>query len=289
MKINWDSNYFNFIEETSRNIDHSNSNYSNSRNDSINFSFEKIDEPDTNFDTNIEDNKKYFVLLDEQKNTNILTEEEWEGIIKIKTNKSNFNTMNNHKDKIIISIKSGIPSNLRGEIWKFLSKSDSISLNHDRSFFSQLLKVKSPQIESQIKKDLTRTSIQTNDTSTSNDLNDSTNTLTTEKLFDILKAYAIYDPLVGYSQGMNFIVAMILVNIASPKDAFWHLVQIMYHKNWRHLYINNTKKLMNILDVLTSQIKLRINDLYEHFENEDVSGSSILLNLIHLICDKFNM
>jgi hypothetical protein len=47
------------------------------------------------------------------------------------------------------------------------------------------------------------------------------------RLYNILHAYACLDVEVGYSQGMNFIAGMLLLNIPEEEDAFWCLVSIM--------------------------------------------------------------
>jgi len=59
-----------------------------------------------------------------------------------------------------------------------------------------------------------------------------------EYLYNILKAYSIYDIDVGYSQGLAFIVAFLLIHIPDEEDVFWCLVKIMYDSqyNLRALY-----------------------------------------------------
>lgn len=47
------------------------------------------------------------------------------------------------------------------------------------------------------------------------------------KLFNILKAYANLDPIVGYMQGMNFIAAMLILNLHDEEDCFWAFVYVM--------------------------------------------------------------
>lgn len=37
-----------------------------------------------------------------------------------------------------------------------------------------------------------------------------------ENLFNVLKAYSLYDPQVGYCQGLPFVVAVLLLNVSSP-------------------------------------------------------------------------
>ena len=56
-------------------------------------------------------------------------------------------------------------------------------------------------------------------------------------LFHVLKAYANYDPEVGYCQGMGFIVGLLLMNISSEALVFWTFVQLMCDKDWRGIFM----------------------------------------------------
>jgi hypothetical protein len=68
------------------------------------------------------------------------------------------------------------------------------------------------------------------------------------KLFNILKAYASVDPLVGYAQGTNYIAFLILLNIEDEESAFWCFFQIMNgHSHWREIVIKDTPKLIKLL------------------------------------------
>jgi len=53
------------------------------------------------------------------------------------------------------------------------------------------------------------------------------------KLFNVLKAYANIDKSIGYVQGLNYIVAIMLVYIEDEEDVFWCLYQLMIKYNWR--------------------------------------------------------
>ena len=46
-------------------------------------------------------------------------------------------------------------------------------------------------------------------------------------LFNILNAYAQFDPEVGYTQGLNFIAAVILKYMENEEDSFFMLIYIM--------------------------------------------------------------
>jgi hypothetical protein len=175
---------------------------------------------------------------------------------------------------MILSLKEGIPESLRGKIWMTLSKSLEIALNHSEDVYYKLLRTEDKEIESLINRDLERTmlsSVVQNPKTKKPIISQVDLSSKQQKLFNILKAYAIYDSEVGYCQGTNYIVAVLLNNINSERASFWAFVQIMNDKNWRDLYINNTPKLMRMLDVLKNMIMTKIPDLYNYFEESNVN------------------
>lgn len=101
----------------------------------------------------------------------------------------------------------------------------------------------------QIKKDLQRTVI---------DFPDFQNCYKSgkNKLFNVLRAYYALDPEVGYTQGMNFIVAMLLMNLHDEEDSFWCLAYIMFPEkgilgikgkhNWRQIFVDMMPKAINL-------------------------------------------
>lgn len=105
------------------------------------------------------------------------------------------------------------------------------------------------------------------------------------KLFNILKAYGIYDADVNYFQGTNYIVAVLLNSINSERACFWTFVRIMNDKHWRDLCTNNTPKLLRMLDLLKNNIQKDISDLYEYFESINVR---ISLNIYDQFIDYFS-
>jgi len=216
--------------------------------------------------------KKKFILIEKETKSpeNILSIDDWLQLL----NRENLNFYSLNREKLVISLMHGVPNNLRGRIWKYLSNSKNISLNHDNNFFYSLLEMRNVDVEIQIKKDLDRTyllesSFKDNigDSKINSDIFDNGIKRNLEK---ILRAYAIYDPQVGYCQGTNFIVMVLLSNIPSVTDAFWTFVQIMHDKNWRLMFICNTPKLMKAFDKLLESIRVNVKELYEHFERENV-------------------
>ena len=45
----------------------------------------------------------------------------------------------------------------------------------------------------------------------------------TQKLREILEAFCIHNPSIGYCQGMNFVMATCLL-VMQPEDAFWYRI-----------------------------------------------------------------
>lgn len=50
-----------------------------------------------------------------------------------------------------------------------------------------------------------------------------------QRLEELLRAYSLHNPKIGYCQGMNLITASLLLICASPEDCFWLLVAIIDH------------------------------------------------------------
>lgn len=214
---------------------------------------------------NIKKDAFSYVVLGNDENKR-LTREEWLKLIK----QQKFGGVSpNEYIKIELSINSGlIPSDLRSQIWKYLSKCENLALNHNRNLYASLLKVTNEKIENQILKDINRSFPKENVNFFSNSPEDIESMK--KKMFNILKAYAIYDSKVGYAQGLNFITLMILRTINVEIDSFWLLTEIMIGKNWREVMMFSTPKLFEILNKFIIQLKAKERDIYNHFANKDV-------------------
>jgi hypothetical protein len=58
-----------------------------------------------------------------------------------------------------------------------------------------------------------------------------------QKLKNIIRAYGQIDPEVGYSQGYNYIIALLLRFIPNEESCFWCFIKIMTDMNWRRFFI----------------------------------------------------
>lgn len=82
----------------------------------------------------------------------------------------------------------------------------------------------------------------------------------------MLKAYACYDNEIGYAQGVNYLAAILLIHIDDEEQAFWCLVHLLYRRNWRMIYDNNTPKLISLLELLRDRMMSEIHEVLEHIE-----------------------
>jgi ecotropic viral integration site 5 protein len=105
------------------------------------------------------------------------------------------------------ALLSGIPVPLRGTIWQILSASKNPDLEHVYS--NDLLSTPSPQ-EKFIRKDISRTFPRQDYFRQQKDGPNGQ-----ESLFNVCKAYSLYDPDVSYVQGMAFIVGPLLLYVPS--------------------------------------------------------------------------
>ncbi|OMJ07076.1 GTPase-activating protein GYP5 [Smittium culicis] len=175
---------------------------------------------------------------------------------------SNFEQVaKNNSDKLSKQIHRGVPQEIRGTVWQLLSSSsrDPISL----SKYRELISSPSPH-DKQIVRDLVRTfpdhSFFKKDGSGQS------------SLFNILHSYSIYDPGLGYCQGLAFIAGPLLLNMPE-EEAFCVFKSLMNFYKLRGLYIPNMELLQLRLYQLDRLIEEHLPALSKHFIKEGVRSS----------------
>jgi Rab-GTPase-TBC domain len=148
---------------------------------------------------------------------------EWESILK----HNDFNNVS--KKRLKDSLLQGIPVDLRGDIWAFLTRANQLSSQFSQRVYSRLLESIDENVLVQIEKDLHRTFPEQK-------IFQEKGGTGQQVLNNILCAYANYDPEVGYCQGMGFIVGCLIIQIRHEELAFWAFVQIMHEYNWRLIF-----------------------------------------------------
>lgn len=97
------------------------------------------------------------------------------------------------------------------------------------------------------------------------------------KFTNILKAYSVFDPELGYCQGTNYIVAILMYNLKDEGNSFWAFYQIMNHFNWRKLYLEKSEYLLKKLEKFNVLLSERNSLLHNFFEENDVRDFSYFL------------
>lgn len=153
------------------------------------------------------------------------------------------------------------------KIWK---KKDLLNISNNNIInkistnknLNEILLNLSKKYDSDIIKDLSRTFPNEN-----NFINDSANM---DKLFNVLKIYSNNNSKIGYAQGMNFIVAKLLLFFQNEKDTFIYLDALFNKLNMEHVIgINNDLKTkMNIIQFLLNKYCL---DVVKYLENKKIN------------------
>lgn len=180
-------------------------------------------------------------------------------------------------------IKYGFPKKLRHATWNFISGSSEFETEMAKNniFYEDLIKKESKHKDiKQIDQDVKRTF---------NNISEVTEEMKPElrkKLRNVLIAFCHFNENCEYTQGMNSIVAMILVHFqkiekeksgsdklpysnalfknrmeTSEKNAFWLFISIMFKYGLQNLYSNNFEDLYKTINSLEN----KLNEFYPEF------------------------
>lgn len=99
---------------------------------------------------------------------------------------------------------------------------------------------------------------------------------------------------------MNMIAGVLLYHIKNSEQTFWALVDIMYEKDLRMIYVNDFKHLHGHCSRIAQYISDKLNDLHEHMLDLDIIPASFLngwllslmstsipMDHMHLVIDNF--
>ncbi|KAJ7287507.1 rab-GTPase-TBC domain-containing protein [Mycena rebaudengoi] len=162
-------------------------------------------------------------------------------------------------EELARAIAKGIPGTLRGMMWQLMAASKDPELE---SAYLKLLKETSPH-EKAITRDLGRTFPH-------HDFFTDGQGIGQENLFNVLKAYSIYDEPVGYCQGLPFVVAILLLNMPD-EEAFSLLVRLMQVYDLRGHFLPEMPKLqLRLFDRLIEEL---LPVLHVHFLREGIKSS----------------
>jgi len=200
-----------------------------------------------------------------KKNSYFDTDEEfWEAFLKEykKDSQLDVNSLStdgsNKFGDLLERVQRGVPNEHRGEIW--LSISDSLDAHLDVLYW-QLLNEHCPY-ERAINQDLGRTFPEIPMFKTEE---------VRKQLYNIMKAYSIYDSEVGYCQGLSFIAGLFLMQNMKEELAFTIFVRLMESYNLRTLFTPKMPGLMLLIYQFNAIFQTYIPALYFHFYRYNLS------------------
>ncbi|CAI4052499.1 hypothetical protein N7582_005466 [Saccharomyces uvarum] len=161
----------------------------------------------------------------------------------------------NEPEKLETHVTNGIPPQIRGIIWQLMTNSKSREME---DIYETLLDTESPH-EATIRRDLRRTKFVPEDKM--------------ESLFKIIKVYSVYDPDVGYTQGMGFIAAPLLINCENEAESFGLMVGLMKNYGLRELFLPGMPGLMLMLYQFDRLLEEHSPTLYNRLTREGVSST----------------
>ncbi|ORM41373.1 Ecotropic viral integration site 5 -like protein [Babesia sp. Xinjiang] len=167
----------------------------------------------------------------------------------------------NKKVKINKRILGRISDYERGTLWKIWAKTEQYKNQFPNDMYGHLLSYDNCEFDVAIKKDLNRTFPE--------HAIFKDGAYAQKILFNVLHAYAMYNPDVGYCQGMAFIAGM-LVLYMNEEDAFFTMISIMDKHNIKTLFLPQMRQLERYCDVLDQYLRRKMKKLYAHMQQHGV-------------------
>ena len=158
-------------------------------------------------------------------------------------------------------LRGDVPHELVGELWLKLSGAGDL-LDKNKGVFETLLAKGRcpPGEEEKIVKDIARTFPDV-----------VANVELQTALFNVLKSYNVFDPNLGYCQGLNFLGATLLHHL-SAEESFWMLVSLLKGRyDLRALFSAGVPDLVSNLYCLDRFIELYLPHLFSHFKEQRIS------------------
>lgn len=168
---------------------------------------------------------------------------------------NDFPSVASDPEKLEEKVTDGIPAQIRGIIWQLVSNSKSKEFE---DIYQTLLDTESPH-EASIRRDLKRTKYLPEDKM--------------ECLFRILKVYSVYDPDVGYTQGMAFIATPLILNCNTEAEALGLLIRLMKFYGVRDLFLPDMPGLMMLLYQFDRLLEENSPQTYNHLTRQGVRSS----------------
>ncbi|KAL9922344.1 USP6 N-terminal-like protein isoform 1-T1 [Glossina fuscipes fuscipes] len=174
---------------------------------------------------------------------------------------------NSHHEKLRKRVFKGIPDRMRWPAWKKLLNVDELMISN-RDTYQRML-------------DLSRkysTEVRQIDSDVNRQFRDNLAyrerySVKQVSLFNVLNAYSVYNPELGYCQGMACVAAVLLLYM-QEEEAFWALNTLMVDKKYamHGLFIEGFPKLTRFLEHHDRIMSKIMRKLHQHFIKHNVDA-----------------
>ena len=177
-------------------------------------------------------------------------------------------------------VQKGIPMSLRGHIWMEITNARKAKDQNPNLYQDLLLKpVKTDTIIEQISTDIPRT-FPTNIFFRGKDPKS-----LEQPLFNVLLAFANHNSRIGYCQGLNYVVGLLLLVTRNEEQSFW-ILKCLLENILPDYYCSNLQGLLIDMKVLNILVQDHCPKLAEHLEKQNVTWELICSKwFICLFCD----
>ncbi|CAB3384380.1 Hypothetical predicted protein [Cloeon dipterum] len=158
-------------------------------------------------------------------------------------------------------VRKGVQHHFRGIVWPLLCGAHDSPVKKQ---YAEYIKATSA-CEKVIRRDIARTYPE-------HDFFKEKDGLGQESLFNVMKAYSLYDREVGYCQGSGFIVGLLLMQMPE-EEAFAVLVKLMQEYRMRDMYKPTMAELGLCMYQLENLVQDLIPELHGHFQSQSFHTS----------------
>lgn len=169
--------------------------------------------------------------------------------------------MSKNYKKIRERCRKGIPKSVRPRAWFYLSGAYLLKKKHGNLYEQLLQKPGNPQVIEEIKRDKHRQF-------PFHEMFLDEDKIGQIELFNVLKAYSVYNPKVGFCQAQAPIAAFLLMHMPA-EDAFWVFVSVcdVYLEDY---FMSGLEVLQNDSAILEGLLKKTFPSVYRHLQKHKV-------------------
>mmetsp|Transcript_28765 Transcript_28765/g.52419 ORF Transcript_28765/g.52419 Transcript_28765/m.52419 type:complete len:356 (+) Transcript_28765:71-1138(+) len=175
-----------------------------------------------------------------------------------------------------ILIRQGIPEFLRGSVWQKLALSRELLQKHPKDLYDQMRGAKAAPCEGEIVRDIHRTFPK-------HVLYREKQGLGQEQLYNVLRAYSVFNAEVGYCQGMGFICGLLLMYMRE-EDAFLMLISLLDNYRMAGLFMPNLPLLNKYFFQLQRLLEMHMPMLFNHLGQQGVEPTMYASQWFLTVC-----